>query len=115
VEFVLDTILSIDREARRVTTQAGGYNYDWYFAVNGVRDQVKIELVRPLDNVFTKPVAAKTLAEVAVRKNIRVTPLFDLAQVNAQEKTIESHRGEKVGYDLLVAIPPNMGDQCLID
>ncbi len=115
VEFVLDTILSIDREARRVTTQAGGYNYDWYFAANGVRDQVKIELVTPLDNVFTKPVAAKTLAEVAVRKNIRVTPLFDLAQVNAQEKTIESHRGEKVGYDLLVAIPPNMGDQCLID
>lgn len=68
-----------------------------------------------MDNVFTKPVAAKTLAEVAVKKNIKVTPNFDIAQVNANEKTIESHKGDKVGYDLLVAIPPNMGDRMLID
>jgi len=88
---------------------------DWFFTVNGVRDKVDIELVTPLDNVFTKPVAANILAEVAVKKNIKVTPFFDLAQVNANEKTIESHKGEKIGYDLLVAIPPNVGDQMLID
>ncbi len=88
---------------------------DWFFTVNGVRDKVEIELVTPLDNVFTKPVAAKILAQVAVQKNIKVTPYFDLAQVNAKEKTIESHKGDKIGYDLLVAIPPNMGDKALID
>ncbi len=88
---------------------------DWFFTVNGVRDKVTIELVTPLDNVFTKPVAAKALAAYAVKKNIKVTPHFDLAQVNAKEKTIESHKGEKVGYDLLVAIPPNVGDNCLIE
>lgn len=88
---------------------------DWFFTVNGVRDQVEIEFVTPLDNVFTKPVAAKTLARVASEKNIKVTPYFDLAQVNAEEKTIESHKGEVIGYDLLVCIPPNMGDQALID
>lgn len=88
---------------------------DWFFTVNGVRDKVEIEFVTPLDNVFTKPVAAKALAQVAVQKNIKVTPYFDLAQVNAKEKTIESHKGEKIGYDLLVSIPPNMGDKALID
>jgi sulfide:quinone oxidoreductase len=88
---------------------------DWFFTVNGVRDKVEIEFVTPLDNVFTKPVAAKALAQMAVKKNIKVTPYFDLAQVNAKEKTIESHKGETVGYDLLVSIPPNMGDQALID
>jgi sulfide:quinone oxidoreductase len=88
---------------------------DWFFTVNGCRDTVEIEFVTPLDNVFTKPVAAKTLAEVASQKNIKVTPYFDLAQVNAAEKTIESHKGKKVGYDLLVTIPPNMGDKALID
>jgi len=41
---------------------------DRFFTVNGVRDKVEIELVTPLDNVFTKPVAAKILAEVAVKK-----------------------------------------------
>jgi len=88
---------------------------DWFFTVNGVRDKVEIEFVTPLDNVFTKPVAAKILANVAQQKKIKVTPYFDLAQVNAKEKTIESHKGQKIGYDLLVAIPPNMGDQALID
>jgi sulfide:quinone oxidoreductase len=88
---------------------------DWYFTAMGVRDKVELELVTPLDNVFTKPVAAKILATFAQKKNIKVTPHFDLAQVNAGEKTIESHKGDKVGYDLLVSIPPNMGDKCMID
>jgi sulfide:quinone oxidoreductase len=88
---------------------------DWFFTVNGVRDKVEIEFVTPLDNVFTKPVAAKTLAQVAAEKNIKVTPYFDLAQVNAKEKTIESHQGQTVAYDLLISIPPNMGDKALID
>jgi sulfide:quinone oxidoreductase len=88
---------------------------DWFFTVNGVRDKVQIEFVTPLDNVFTKPVAAKTLAQVAEQKNIKVTPYFDLAQVNAKDKTIESHKGDTIGYDLLVSIPPNMGDKALID
>jgi sulfide:quinone oxidoreductase len=88
---------------------------DWFFTVNGVRDKVEIEFVTPLDNVFTKPVAAKILAQFSTQKNIKVTPNFDLAQVNAKEKTIESGKGEKVGYDLLVSIPPNMGDKVLID
>ena len=88
---------------------------DWFFIANGVRDRVEIEFVTPLDNVFTKPVAAKALAQVAAQKNIKVTPYFDLASVNANEKTIESHQGDKIGYDLLVAIPPNMGDKALID
>jgi sulfide:quinone oxidoreductase len=88
---------------------------DWFFIANGVRDKVEIELVTPLDGVFTKPVAAKILGDFAAKKNIRVTPHFDIAQVNAKEKTIESHKGDKVGYDLLVAIPTNMGDQAIID
>ncbi|WP_022669194.1 type III sulfide quinone reductase, selenoprotein subtype [Desulfospira joergensenii] len=88
---------------------------DWFLQVNGVRDQVEIELVTPLDNVFTKPVAARILARFADKKNIKVIPYFDLAQVNAKEKTIESHKGDKVGYDLLVTIPPNVGANVLID
>ncbi|MFA9614683.1 MAG: NAD(P)/FAD-dependent oxidoreductase [Deltaproteobacteria bacterium] len=88
---------------------------DWFFQVNGVRDKVEIELVTPIDNIFTKPVAAKALRAFADKKNVKVTPYFDLAKVNANEKTIESHKGEKVGYDLLVAIPPNFGAQAITD
>ncbi len=69
---------------------------DWFFTVNGVRDKVDIEFITPLDNVFTKPVAAKRLAEFAAQKNIKLTPHFEIAQVNANEKTIESHQGAKI-------------------
>lgn len=88
---------------------------DWYFQVTGVRQDVEIELVTPLDNVFTKPVAAKALRVVAEKKNIKVTPHFQLSGVDPGNKTIESHGGEKVSYDLLVSIPPNFGQQFLID
>jgi sulfide:quinone oxidoreductase len=88
---------------------------DWFFQVNGVRDKVEIEFVTPVDNIFTKPVAAKALRAFADKKNIKVTSHFDLAKVNASEKTIESHKGEKVGYDLLVSISPNFGDKAITD
>jgi sulfide:quinone oxidoreductase len=80
---------------------------DWFFTVAGVREKVEIELVTPLSGIFTKPVAE--------RKKIKVTPSFDLARVNASEKTIESFKGEKVGYDILVSIPPHFGARAIID
>ena len=82
---------------------------DWFFAKNGVRDKVEIEMVSPLGSIFTKPVAAKKFGEFAGLKNVKFTGSFDIAQVNAQEKTIESHKGHKIPYDLLVSIPPNFG------
>lgn len=88
---------------------------DWFFTINGVRDRVEIELVTPLADVFTKPMASKALAALFAQKNIKVTPNFDIAQVNAKEKTIESHKGKKVPYDLLVAVPPNFGAQFIED
>ena len=88
---------------------------DWFFQMNGVRDKVEIEFVTPIDDIFTKPVAAKALRSFADKKNIKVTPYFDLATVNAKEKTIESHKGDKVGYDILVSIPPNFGDKAITD
>ncbi len=88
---------------------------DWFFTVNGVRDNIEIEFVTPLDNVFTKPIATRLFRNVADQKNIKVTPNWDIAQVNVDEKTIESHKGEKVPYDLLISIPPNFGAKFIED
>jgi sulfide:quinone oxidoreductase len=84
---------------------------DWFFHENGVRNNIEIEMVTPMADIFTKPMATKTLRTIADQKNIKVTPNFDIAQVNAKEKTIESHKGEKVPYDLLITVPPNFGAQ----
>ena len=88
---------------------------DWFFTVNGVRNNIEIELVTPITGAFTKPIASKILGEIADQKNIKITPNFDIAQVNAEEKTIESHKGDKVPYDLLVSIPPNFGAKFIED
>ncbi len=88
---------------------------DWFFKTKGVRENVEIALVSPLDGMFTKPVAAKTFRHFADHKNIHFTGNFDIAQVNPEERTIESHRGDKVNYDLLVSIPPNFGARFIED
>ncbi|MDH3828835.1 MAG: NAD(P)/FAD-dependent oxidoreductase [Desulfobacterales bacterium] len=86
---------------------------DWFFEAKGARDNVEVELVTPMAGAFSKPIASSILGDIAIQKNIKVTPNFDIAQVNADEKTIESHKGEKVDYDLLVSIPPNFGAKFL--
>jgi sulfide:quinone oxidoreductase len=88
---------------------------DWFFGVNGVRDKIEIELVTPLSAAFTKPVAAEILGNICKEKNIKVTPNFQLAQVDSEKKVIKSYGDVEVPYDLLVSIPPNFGAQCIID
>lgn len=91
------------------------YLADWFFTINGVRENIEIELVTPLTGAFTKPVAAKILGKVCEDKNIKVTPNFVIDSVNVGKKCIESVAGEEVPYDLLVAIPPNFGQEVIID
>jgi sulfide:quinone oxidoreductase len=88
---------------------------DWYFAVNGVRDHIDIELVTPLPGAFTKPQASEMLGNLAKEKNVKVTPNFQISGVDAARKVITSFDGREVAYDLLVTIPPNFGAQCIID
>ncbi|MBU0697953.1 MAG: NAD(P)/FAD-dependent oxidoreductase [Proteobacteria bacterium] len=185
VNFVLDEVVGVDPEKRRVEAKKGSYDYDWlviasgcdiapddidgldnwkpdpkgdihtffrvegavalyqrmkyfkkgrivfnvaemphkcpvvpmefifmanaFFKHRGVRDSIEIELVTPATGIFTKPITTKIMTSAADQKNIIVTPNFDLAQYNTEEKTIESARGDKVPYDLLISTFPNLG------
>ena len=88
---------------------------DWFFMNQDSRCNIEIELVTPLTGAFTKPVAAEILGKMCEDKNIKIVPNFELAQVNADKKTIESHKGDELDYDLLISIPPNFGSQVIID
>lgn len=187
VNFVLDEVVGVDPENRRVEAKKGSYDYDWlviasgcdiapddidgldgwkpdpkgdihtffrvegavalyqrmkyfkkgrivfnvaelphkcpvvpmefifmanaFFKHHGVRDSIEIELVTPATGIFTKPITTKIMTSAADEKNIIVTSNFDLAQYNTEEKTIESARGDKVPYDLLISTFPNLGAQ----
>jgi sulfide:quinone oxidoreductase len=88
---------------------------DYYFRQRGIRDRVEIELVTPLAGAFTKPVANGVLSGLLGERGVKVTPNFQLASVDANAKTITSYTGQKVNYDLLCSVPPNLGPQVLDD
>jgi sulfide:quinone oxidoreductase len=88
---------------------------DWFFEINGVRDNVSIEFVTPNTGIFTKPIATSVLSVAAEQKKIDVTPNFDLVEVDSANGKLISAKGEEVDYDLLVSTMPNLGAQYIED
>ncbi len=91
------------------------YMADWYFTKLGIRNQIEIELVTPLTGAFTKPVGEKILGGLCETKNIKVTKNWTVDSVDTERKVIISVTGDEIPYDLYVPIPPNLGQQYLID
>ena len=86
---------------------------DAYFTERGMRDKVDLHLVTPLSGAFTKPTSSRVLGEFLERKGISVTPDFDLGRVESKDKKLVAWDDTEVSYDVLVSIPPNMGDACI--
>jgi sulfide:quinone oxidoreductase len=82
---------------------------DAHFQDRGMRDDVEIVYVTPLDGAFTKPVAAKHLGNILEEKNISLETDFYLERVDTEEKKLISYDEREIDYDLLVSIPLNMG------
>ena len=82
---------------------------DAHFQDRGMRDDVEILYVTPLDGAFTKPVAAKHLGNLLEEKNISLETDFYLERVDTDEKKLISYDEREIDYDLLVSIPLNMG------
>ncbi len=88
---------------------------DYYFLQKGVRDRIEISLVTPYTGAFTKPNANRILSKVAEAKGIKVVPNFAIESVDVAKKSIRTFDGRTVDYDLLCAIPPNLGPAVIDD
>jgi len=88
---------------------------DYHFRQKGIRDRVEISLVTPYTGAFTKPNANRILSKVADEKGIKVVPNFAISGVDAAKRSIRTFDGREVGYDLLCAIPPNLGPAVIDD
>jgi sulfide:quinone oxidoreductase len=82
---------------------------DDYFADRGMRDQVEIVYVTPLDGAFTKPIASKLLGGMLDERKILVETDFYVERVDDQNKTLLSYDEREIPFDLLVTVPLNMG------
>ena len=86
---------------------------DWYFTERGIREKVDIHLVTPLPGAFTKPKASALLGDFLNKKNITLTPDFNIARVDNEQKKIVSWDEQEVPFDVLITIPTNMGDEAI--
>ncbi|HET7902099.1 MAG TPA: FAD/NAD(P)-binding oxidoreductase [Candidatus Nanopelagicales bacterium] len=82
---------------------------DDFFEKKGMRDKVEITYVTPLPGAFTKPMAAKAFGSMLEEKGIALESDYMVERVDTEAKTVVSYDEREVPYDLLVAIPLNMG------
>ncbi len=82
---------------------------DWQLRERGVRDDVELTFVTPLEGAFTKPVASAHLDSLLAERGIRVESEFATGRVDAAARRLHSWDEREIDYDLLVAIPVHGG------
>jgi sulfide:quinone oxidoreductase len=82
---------------------------DSFFRKRGLRDDIHITYVTPLDGAFTKPIAAGKLAHLLEEKGIEVVTEFSVGQVDGAAKVLRSWDGREVPYDVAVVVPVHGG------
>jgi sulfide:quinone oxidoreductase len=82
---------------------------DAYFAERGIRKDVELAYVTPLDAAFTKPVAAERLAGLLEEKHIELVTEFAVGEVDGARGTIVSWDEREEPFDLLVTVPLHAG------
>ena len=82
---------------------------DWYLQERGVRDQVTISYVTPLDAAFTKAATAKALAHLLEEKNIQLVTEFATGSIDGAAGKLISFDEREVPFDLLAVVPVHAG------
>jgi len=82
---------------------------DWYFHERGMRDQVQLTYVTPLDGAFTKPVASSRLAGMLAEKDIELVTEFNTGEVDGLGGHLTGYDGRTVDFDLAVVVPLHGG------
>jgi sulfide:quinone oxidoreductase len=82
---------------------------DWYFTDKGVRDDVTITYVTPLDGAFTKPTASATLGSLLEEKGIELVTEFNTGEVDGEARKLIGYDGREIDFDIAVVVPLHGG------
>jgi sulfide:quinone oxidoreductase len=82
---------------------------DWYFTEKGVRDDVSIVYVTPLDGAFTKPTASAALTSILEEKNIEIVTEFNTGEVDGEAGKLIGYDETEIAFDLAVVVPLHGG------
>lgn len=82
-----------------------------YFTKRGIRDKVKIKYHYPIGRIHTIENVAIWAKPEFDRMGIEYETLFNVEEVDVENKVVKSLEGTECAYDLLIAIPPHSGMQ----
>jgi sulfide:quinone oxidoreductase len=80
---------------------------DAWLRDRGLRHRVELSYATPLPAAFTKPIASARLGSMLEERNILVEPDFLVERIDGTN--LVSYDDRKIGFDLLVTVPLNMG------
>jgi sulfide:quinone oxidoreductase len=86
-----------------------------HFRRKGTRHMVDITYVTPLDGAFTKPVASAELGGLLKDRSIRLAADFAVERIDNDQQRLVAYDGRELPFDLLVTVPPNVGQQFVVD
>jgi len=86
-----------------------------YFKERGIRDQVRLQYYYPINKVHTTANVAKWAEPEFQKAGIEYETLFNLKEVDAENKIAFSEEGSEAPFDMLIAIPPHRGSQVADD
>ena len=82
---------------------------DAYFRDRGIRDDVELTYVTPLDGAFTKPVASSALGGLLQEKGVGLVTEFNTGTVDGEAGRLLSYDEREVPFDLAVVVPLHTG------
>lgn len=84
-----------------------------YFTRRGIRDKVDIDYVYPMPMAFPD----KSVSDIALgmfrERGIKSSLGFQLKSVDPAKRELVSSKGERIGYDLALMVPPQRGCKLL--
>jgi len=86
---------------------------DWYFRKRGIRENVQLTFVTPLDGAFTKPTCNHELSGLLADKGVGLVTEFNTGEVDGRGGRLVSYDGREVPFDLAVVVPLHAGQACI--
>jgi sulfide:quinone oxidoreductase len=80
-----------------------------YFKARGIRDKIKIKYHYPIGRIHTIQNVATWAKPEFERMGIEYETLFNVKEVDVENKVVKSEEGTETNFDLLIAIPPHRG------
>jgi len=80
-----------------------------YFKARGIRDKVHIKYHYPIGRIHSIENVAKWAKPEFERMGIEYETLFNVSEVDVENKIVKSEEGTETKYDLLISIPAHRG------